>query len=69
MERVITTGKFSAKSNAWEDNKVLPEGEELVIKVKRGPLVIEKRPAPLPLVGPGAIAAAGALIDEILAAP
>jgi hypothetical protein len=27
-------GKFSAKSNAWEDNKVIPEGAELVIKVK-----------------------------------
>ena len=32
-------GKFSAKSNAWEDNKVILEGEELVIPVKRGPLV------------------------------
>ena len=32
-------GKFSAKSNAWEENKVIPKGEELVIKVKRGPLV------------------------------
>ena len=36
-------GKFSGKSNAWEDNKVIPEGEELVIKVKRGRWFIEKR--------------------------
>jgi hypothetical protein len=26
-------GKFSAKSNVWEDNKVLLEGEDLVIRV------------------------------------
>ena len=61
-------GKFYAKSNAWEDNKVIPEGEELVIKVKRGPLVHREAAGCTPAGRPGAIAAAGALIDEILAA-
>jgi hypothetical protein len=50
-------GKFSAKSAPWEEIKVVLEGEELVILVEGGRWFIEKRPAPLPLVGPGAIAA------------
>jgi hypothetical protein len=32
-------GKFSAKSNAWEENKVVLEGEEIVIRVSRRPPV------------------------------
>ena len=38
-------GKFSAKSNAWEDNKVVLEGEELLIRVDGGRWFITKRPA------------------------
>jgi hypothetical protein len=33
---LLEMGKFSAKSNAWEDNKVILEGEEPVIRVDRG---------------------------------
>jgi hypothetical protein len=29
-------GKFSAKSAAWEENKVMLPGEELVIRVEGG---------------------------------
>lgn len=38
-------GKYSAKSNSWEDNKVLLEGEELVIQVEGGRWFITKHPA------------------------
>ena len=37
-------GKFSAKSSAWEENKVILEGEELVIRVGSGHWFIVKRP-------------------------
>jgi hypothetical protein len=37
-------GKFSAKSAAWEENKVVLEGEELVIRVEGGPWFITKHP-------------------------
>jgi hypothetical protein len=37
-------GKFSAKSAVWEENKVVPEGEELVIRVEGGPWFITKHP-------------------------
>lgn len=37
-------GKFSAKSNAWEENKVILEGEELVMRVDRGRWFITKHP-------------------------
>ena len=36
--------KFSAKPNAWEENKVVPEGEELVIRVEGGRWFITKHP-------------------------
>jgi hypothetical protein len=37
-------GKFSANSAAWEENKVVLEGEELVIRVKGGPWFITNHP-------------------------
>ena len=37
-------GKFSAKSNAWEENKVMLPGEELVIRVEGGRWLITKQP-------------------------
>jgi hypothetical protein len=49
------TAKFAAKSNAWEENKVVPEGEELVIRVEGGRWFITKHPPPYRLAGaPGA---------------
>jgi len=38
--------KFAAKSNAWEENKLVPEGEELVIRVEGGRWFITKHPPP-----------------------
>jgi hypothetical protein len=46
-------GKFSAKSAAWEENKVVLEGEELVIRVSAGRWFIVKRPARGAMIGPG----------------
>ena len=44
-----------AKSNAWEENKVVSEGEELVIRVEGGRWFITKHPPPYRLAGaPGA---------------
>ena len=37
--------KFSAKSAAWEENKVVLEGEELVIQVEGGRWFITKHPS------------------------
>jgi hypothetical protein len=38
-------GKLSAKSNAWENNKVILEGEELVTRGRGRPLVHHQAPA------------------------
>ena len=46
-------GKFSAKSNAWEENKVVLEGEEIVIPVSAGQWFIVKWPAQGAVIGPG----------------
>jgi hypothetical protein len=46
-------GKFVAKSNAWEENKVVLEGEEIVIRVSGGRCFIVKRPAQGAMIGPG----------------
>ena len=59
-------GKFSAKSNAWEDNKVTLESEELVIRVDRGRWFIVKRPAQGAMIGLGPPAVAEAPAEEIL---
>jgi hypothetical protein len=48
-------GKFSAKSNAWEENKVFLEGGELVTRVEGGRWFIIIHPPPYRLAGaPGA---------------
>ena len=48
-------GKFFAKPNAWEENKLVPEGEELMIQVEGGRRLITKHPPPYRLAGaPGA---------------
>jgi hypothetical protein len=48
-------GKFFAKPNAWEENKLVPEGEELMIQVEGGRWLITKHPPPYRLAGaPGA---------------
>ena len=39
-------GKFSAKSTAWEENKVFLEGETLEVFVNRGRWFLIKRAAP-----------------------
>ena len=59
-------GKFSAKSSAWEDNKVVLEGEEVVIQVEAGRWFIVKRPAQGAMIGPGTPAVAEAPAEEIL---
>ena len=46
-------GKFSAKSAPWEENKVVFEGEELVVRVEGGPWFIVKRPAQSAMIGAG----------------
>jgi hypothetical protein len=46
-------GKFSAKSNAWGENKVVLEGEEIVIPVSAGQWFIVKWPAQGAVIGPG----------------
>jgi hypothetical protein len=43
-------GKFSAKSKAWEDNKVILEGEEMVIRGEGGRWFIITQPAKARLV-------------------
>jgi hypothetical protein len=59
-------GKFSAKSAAWEENKVILLGEELVFRVDRGRwLIVKQGTTP----GQGAPANAGAQDDEVLVAP
>jgi hypothetical protein len=57
-------GKFSAKSNAWEDNKVIPEGEEIMIRVSGGRWFMIKRPAQGAMIGPGTPAKAEAPATE-----
>jgi hypothetical protein len=57
-------GKFSAKSNAWEDNKVILEDEELVIRVDGGRWFSVKRPAQGAMIGPGTPAKAEAPAPE-----
>jgi hypothetical protein len=57
-------GKFSAKSSAWEENKVLLEGEEMVIRVDHGRWFIVKRPARGAMIGPGTPAKAEAPAPE-----
>ena len=47
--------KFSAKSNAWEENKVVPEGKELVIRVEGA----NQAPTAIPTLRQGASAATG----------
>ena len=47
-----------AKSNAWEENKLVPEGEKLVIQVEGGRLFRTKYPPPNRLAG-----ASGADLD------
>jgi transposase len=53
-------GKFSAKSSAWEENKVVLEGEEIVIPVSAGQWFIVKWPAQGAVIGPGTPAKTGA---------
>ena len=57
--------KFSAKPNAWEENKVVPEGEELVIRVEGGRWFITKHPPPYRLA---VLPAADLDLDDISAA-
>ena len=57
-------GKFSAKSAAWEENKVMLPGEELVIRVDGGRWFIVERPAQGAMIGPGAPAKASAPAPE-----
>ena len=62
-------GKFSAKSTAWEENKVILPGEEVVIRVDGGRWFIVRRPAQGAMVGSGAPAQAATVTEEILDAP
>jgi hypothetical protein len=52
-------GKFSAKSDAWEENKVILESEETVIRVSGGRWFSFKRPAQGAMIGAGRAGAAG----------
>jgi hypothetical protein len=62
-------GKFSAKSNAWEENKVVLEGEELVVRVVRGRwFIVKQKQAAGGVFADRPVIAAGAA-DEILEAP
>jgi hypothetical protein len=59
-------GKFSAKSTAWEENKVFLEGETLAVFVNRGRWFLVKRAAPAtapPAVPADPNAIEGALSD------
>ena len=38
-------GKFAVKSSAWEENKVIPRGRGLVIRVEGARWFITKQPA------------------------
>jgi hypothetical protein len=62
-------GKFPAKSSTWEENEVILEGEEIVIRVSVGRWFIVKRPAQGAMIRPGTPAAGEAVSEEILQAP
>jgi hypothetical protein len=57
-------GKFTGKSTAWKEGKVVLEGEEIVIRVSGGRWFIIKRPAQGAMIGPNTPAKAEAPAPE-----